>query len=604
MKKITISILIIGLLLTASFVSTTAFGAKKSQEKQEIMKTFSVIKYNRINDNNIDGFIDPIFLETWKNDTFAVSRGSKSTIYDGYMYQLTYNSKIDSSDSNLLVQQHVAILKYDVDTGDLIRDKTLIITDDQGTDYLSKPRQILFSQNYIYMLVDLGVDFAGMFYYLDGLIIKFDTNLNMIDFNTTRKDVPGFIQPEGMANDDDGIYITGYYIRPYPPQDNNLFLLKFDHNLNLIWNVTWGVDGLGECVVDERKIITTCDNHVFITASNSSGPVILKYDPNGNLVKSIKSENGYSGYNIVALNGKLYASGERLDLSAYDTDLNFLWKQSYDDNIPGRINPFDIIAQDSIYVCGEYYNWNPPRLIRGFVLKCDINNNGTKDWLKFIIDVDSDSKSINGDNNYLYLSGTYWGTGTGDIKELSYVVKCTKDGGDGDNIAVCPPLLDFGTVGKWQVVTKTFTIENNGESALTWTIKDYPSWVKDISPKSGSLDPDGKATITVTINTGIWELKRGKYYEDSISIESTGGNEEVKVMLKIVSLFDSGISAFSYVLEEPVENFGQSIAIYSNQLVISSNPQINPSPNQQSSLSVQQTAHLLKNIIVRQQTTK
>ncbi|MFX1500441.1 MAG: SBBP repeat-containing protein, partial [Promethearchaeota archaeon] len=78
------------------------------------------------------------------------------------------------------------------------------------------------------------------------------------------------------------VFITGY-TRSYGAGNYDVFLLKYDSNGNLMWNITWGGSGFD----DGRGIVVDGSGNVLITGSTDSygagisDMFLLKYNSDG-----------------------------------------------------------------------------------------------------------------------------------------------------------------------------------------------------------------------------------------------------------------------------------------------------------------------------------
>ena len=88
----------------------------------------------------------------------------------------------------------------------------------------------------------------------------------------------------GMTTDGTYLYVTGY--TTVSPNNWDLFVAKFDKNLNEIWYSTWGGVANAESA---RSIVVAPDGSIYIGATTESFGngemeiVLIKYDPSGNM---------------------------------------------------------------------------------------------------------------------------------------------------------------------------------------------------------------------------------------------------------------------------------------------------------------------------------
>jgi Zn-dependent metalloprotease/predicted secreted protein len=93
-------------------------------------------------------------------------------------------------------------------------------------------------------------------------------------------------------------------------------------------------------------------------------------------------------------------------------------------------------------------------------------------------------------------------------------------------LVVSPSTLDFGS----ELKEATFTLYNRGRGELQWTISGRMSPWFSITPASGTLLPQGKKAVTVTVDRS--KLSPGEY-DHTITISSNGGNETVDVTMTV-----------------------------------------------------------------------
>jgi hypothetical protein len=92
------------------------------------------------------------------------------------------------------------------------------------------------------------------------------------------------------------------------------------------------------------------------------------------------------------------------------------------------------------------------------------------------------------------------------------------------------------------LTNRTYTLENNGSSALNWTASKTASWF-DISPDSGSIPAGGSVTVDVTLNSGIESLALGTH-TDTITFTDTTNSvtvlRDVEYVFEIARISQSG----------------------------------------------------------------
>jgi hypothetical protein len=106
-------------------------------------------------------------------------------------------------------------------------------------------------------------------------------------------------------------------------------------------------------------------------------------------------------------------------------------------------------------------------------------------------------------------------------------------------LAVSPidDLSSSGTAGgPFSPAAKTYTLENTGDAAITWSAGKTRPWVS-LSKTAGSLDPGATDTVTVSINASANSLAAGDY-ADTVTFTNTTnatGNTARQVNLTVTS---------------------------------------------------------------------
>ena len=94
---------------------------------------------------------------------------------------------------------------------------------------------------------------------------------------------------------------------------------------------------------------------------------------------------------------------------------------------------------------------------------------------------------------------------------------------------VFPTSLDFGTIDPGQTDQKSFTVRNDGDCSLQWQASETCSWITQIIPSSGTLNPGQTEAVWVYIDASGLEFDQT--YTCSISITTNDGSETVTVTL-------------------------------------------------------------------------
>ncbi|MGQ4876720.1 MAG: SBBP repeat-containing protein [Promethearchaeia archaeon] len=177
----------------------------------------------------------------------------------------------------------------------------------------------------------------------DIYLLKYDSSGNLI-WNAVYSE----INPYGECNiavDNSGyIYISGTTL-DYGPNEDDIFLLKYDSSGNLIWIKIWGGIGFDrgyDVAVDSLGNIYITGMYERFTSSNKE-MVLLKYDSSGNLVwnKTWGGNNVDSGYGVfiddsdkIYISGwtRSYGKGQRdVVLLKYDSSGTLIWNTTWGD---------------------------------------------------------------------------------------------------------------------------------------------------------------------------------------------------------------------------------------------------------------------------------
>ncbi len=432
MKKLMVSIIVIGCLLASSIVSANALLIKQknkeySNERIPIIKNIfdknECLNFMRKGDiqypleplsTDLDGNIAPAYFNTWCDAQYDSCTGIGSTFHDGYFYQ--------SVDVFKNYDNWIGILKYSALDGTLCDYE---IWTDEPADCLN----IAILDDCLYV--------CGIPYYNDyPVLLKYDISGGDINFEKSLI-VPYYrLVMRMICADDDNIYICGDNT-----SNNVLFLQKYNTDLEPIWSEPKIWDGP---YFDECYGMTFYEGSIFLTGSttyNHDGynSFVLKFDTDGNLLEEIIGLNdnqigvavkGYGEKIYVVYN---YAGGlivPDIDslVAAYDTNLVNLWtSERYDYCNYDQISDI-VLVDDYIYMSGIIWgiDWESGSadFCNGFILKADINN-GEKIWWKVVDDtLWTQAYGISADDSYLYLSGT----NSFDYSEESFILKCDFNG--------------------------------------------------------------------------------------------------------------------------------------------------------------------------------
>lgn len=176
----------------------------------------------------------------------------------------------------------------------------------------------------------------------DFYTVMYDDNGTVIEEYRLDKPGIGFDEPAGIARDATGnFYLTGqasdngstYYIQT----------MKLDAQLNLVWEVAYthsGQDGATGLGLDSQGNVYVCG---YLAEPMGQDLVLLKYDPNGNLLWD-RTETSESGGPAAATHlhinqeDQIFVTGyravnsqQRLYMAAFSTDGEKLWERSVED---------------------------------------------------------------------------------------------------------------------------------------------------------------------------------------------------------------------------------------------------------------------------------
>jgi hypothetical protein len=204
-----------------------------------------------------------------------------------------------------------------------------------GGDEYESPRRMLSEGDYIYVIghtQSFGDGDSNVF------LLKYDQDGELL-WDVTW-DNPLTDVPEEFAIYEDSIIITGY-ILPHP-DNRELILWKYDTDGMLIWNTTWGGVGWEERTSsDYGEDVEVLDGEIYVVgvtthkASKSSEQdiLLLKYDANGELLwqKQYGENQTYEwGHRLEILDDELYVASRRLTFSPDGDRLEELYLMKLD----------------------------------------------------------------------------------------------------------------------------------------------------------------------------------------------------------------------------------------------------------------------------------
>jgi len=438
MKKIIVSIIVIGCLLASSMVSVNAFTIEEktmmsSNEQNLIIKNIfnkndflDVIKKGAIynfqgqSSTDLDGNIVPTYFKTWYDDRYIACWGLRSIVYNGYLYQAMM--LLDYRD------EWIGILKYNASDGSLC-------DFDIWTDKVADCMNMVILDDCLYV--------CGILY-MEGypVLLKYDISGDDITFEEYLTVPYHNVLLRLICADENSIYICG-------ESNNGLLLQKYNTALEPIWNEPKTWDGP---YGDECYGMTFYDGSIFLTGSTTNNyddynSFVLKFDSDGNLLEEVIGLNDDQiGISIKGYDGKIYVAHSYVGgtlipnvdflVSAYDTDLVNLWtSETYDYCNYDQVTDI-VLVDDYIYMSGFVWGMDWTSFRNGFILKCDISN-GEKVWWKVVDDaLWTDAMGICADDSYLYLSGS----NSSEDYDEAYILKCDFNGNPNPNSPDVPTI--------------------------------------------------------------------------------------------------------------------------------------------------------------------
>ena len=107
-----------------------------------------------------------------------------------------------------------------------------------------------------------------------------------------------------------------------------------------------------------------------------------------------------------------------------------------------------------------------------------------------------------------------------------------------------------------QMVQCTFSVTNNGDEVLYWTIQDFPSWINNIIVEggdrlSGECDAGKTRNFTIFVDTSQLEANAPNVnvYSGHINIVSSSGDVNVTVKIGILHILDKPDNLLDWLLE-------------------------------------------------------
>ena len=143
--------------------------------------------------------------------------------------------------------------------------------------------------------------------------------------------------------------------------------------------------------------------------------------------------------------------------------------------------------------------------------------------------------AVSNDQGY-YLTKGQFGDDPANNADVWFKITDTYDPDDYEpELDVDPKTISCGEVKLGETVTKKFNVINKAETDpigwaddLYWNIKSKPSFIKSISPQSGSLIGGESKEVTISVDTSV----KGNFNGD-IVVESNGGTKNIKISITV-----------------------------------------------------------------------
>lgn len=247
----------------------------------------------------------------------------------------------------------------------------------------------------------------------DMLLIKYNNDGDMI-WNVTLGDIGVDSGIDIAISDSDEIYVAGSS-DSYSGGDTDIWLVRFDVDGNMIWNVTEGSSGEDSATGVELD----SEGNVYVTGTTtSSSPQvqwILKYANNGTkMIERSFSLADYEGYSRFAINSRdeLYllggysydGSNNDISLLKYDSEANFVWRKLKDLSDGDYSSSLTIDQSDKIFISMRKH-LSSPSMINSSVLVYYPDGEFMKEYVISSGEIATDV-SIDSNRNFHYVGRT------------------------------------------------------------------------------------------------------------------------------------------------------------------------------------------------------
>jgi hypothetical protein len=265
--------------------------------------------------------------------------------------------------------------------------------------------------------------------------------------------------PERIEINIDGIYVGGQYEKEITNKDEDIFLMKFSFNGDLIWNITWG--GYDDEYIYDMKIF---NEKIYVTAyyvnsSKFDNAIILCFNLKGNYLWSsnwsyeteieIPRQSNFGTCTSkemkifksdIYILGDFYYHSKEMDdfiyvsyILKYDQDGNLIWDKCLDPDLSLRI--FDMKINDKGIILTGWTAYYHPDFseITPYILITTLNGDGLLD-LNVMPYVLVNGEDINGYIHYRVEVGVTLTINVSNSTDLDgYITGYYFDFGDGNN---------------------------------------------------------------------------------------------------------------------------------------------------------------------------
>ncbi len=211
----------------------------------------------------------------------------------------------------------------------------------------------------------------------DVFLLKMDLNGNVIWYTTwggSREDIGFSLALGGSGN----IYLTGH-TKSYGTTNEDIILMKYDPNGNLLWNLTYTIPDSSTGKGYDIKV--DIDENIYISGGGSY--FILKFDSEGNLLWATEWSGWTNDIIIDNNNNVIYATGATwtygngesdVCIAKFDLDGRLLWEWTWGGPGIEYTHGITMDNNENIYITGETWSYGSGWFDM-FLLKFDSEGN-------------------------------------------------------------------------------------------------------------------------------------------------------------------------------------------------------------------------------------